>query len=58
LFLALAGLAALTAAGFVNWPPQPQMEQRQIVEYVWMMQHPLGSSNSTFIVMQGGRVQI
>lgn len=54
LFLSLAGLAALTSSAFAQWPPQPQMEQRQIAENVWTMQHPLGSSNSTFIVTQEG----
>ena len=28
--------------------------QRQITENVWTMQHPLGSNNLTFIVMQKG----
>ena len=54
LFLSLAGLVALTASAFAQWPPQPQMEQRQIAQNVWTMQHPLGSSNSTFIVTDEG----
>ena len=56
LFLSLAGLAALTASAFAHWPPQLQIEQLQIAENVWMMQHPPGSSNSMFIVTQEGRL--
>ncbi len=54
LFLPLAGLAAMTASACAQWPPQPQMEQREIAQNVWTMQHPLGSSNSTFIVTEEG----
>ncbi len=54
MFLSLAGLAAMTASACAQWPPQPQMEQREIAQNVWTMQHPLGSSNSTFIVTEEG----
>ena len=54
LFLSLAGLAAMIASAGAQWPPQPQLEQREIAQNVWTMQHPLGSSNSTFIVTDEG----
>ena len=54
LFLSLAGLAAMIASAGAQWPPQPQLEQREIAQNIWTMQHPLGSSNSTFIVTDEG----
>lgn len=52
--VSLAGLLALAAPAVAQWPPEPQLEQRKIAENVWTMQHPLGSSNSTFIVTDEG----
>ena len=54
LLLSLACLAGLTTSAFAQWPPQPLLEQRQIAENIWTMQHPLGASNSTFIVTEEG----
>ncbi len=52
--LSLVGLAALNSWALAQWPPEPRLEQRQIAENIWTMQHPLGSSNSTFIVTDEG----
>jgi glyoxylase-like metal-dependent hydrolase (beta-lactamase superfamily II) len=54
LLLSLACFAGLTTSAFAQWPPQPRLEQRQIAENIWTMQHPLGASNSTFIVTEEG----
>ncbi|MBX9760553.1 MAG: MBL fold metallo-hydrolase [Beijerinckiaceae bacterium] len=54
LLATLVALGALCAGAFAQWPPEPQMELREITKNVWTMQHPLGSSNSTFIVTDEG----
>jgi glyoxylase-like metal-dependent hydrolase (beta-lactamase superfamily II) len=54
LLLTLLSMAGLTGVAFAQWPPEPQLEQRKIAENIWTMQHPLGSSNSTFIVTDDG----
>lgn len=50
----LVAFGALCAGAFAQWPPEPKMELREITSNVWTMQHPLGSSNSTFIVTDEG----
>jgi cyclase len=48
-------LVATTAAPAVaQLAPTPMMEQRKIADNVYTMQHPLGSSNSTFVVTPDG----
>ena len=54
LLLSFIALTSLGAAANAQWPPEPQLEQRQVAENIWTMQHPLGSSNSTFIVTDEG----
>jgi len=47
-------MAGMTGVAWAQWPLEPQLVQRQIAENIWTMQHPLGSSNSTFIVTDEG----
>lgn len=54
LLLILLSMAGMTGVAWAQWPLEPQLVQRQIAENIWTMQHPLGSSNSTFIVTDEG----
>lgn len=55
--LAAAVLMALASApAAAQFAPPPQMEQRRIAPDVYTMQHPFGSSNSTFVVTPDGVV--
>jgi cyclase len=47
-----AAIAALPAAA--QFAPPPRMELIKITDDVYMMQHPFGSSNSTFVVTRDG----
>jgi len=59
-----AGVAIMSAAlvafalapAFAQFSPPPVMTQRKIADDVYMMQHPFGSSNSTFVVTPEGVV--
>ena len=49
------GIAALwSGSALAQFAPTPAMIQRKIAEDVYTMQHPLGSSNSTFVVTPDG----
>src|SRR5918995_6994286 len=52
-----AGLAALAASPTAaQFAPAPVMEQIKVAPDVYTMQHPFGSSNSTFVVTSDGVV--
>jgi glyoxylase-like metal-dependent hydrolase (beta-lactamase superfamily II) len=54
--LSTALVALALAPAFAQFSPPPVMTQRKVADDVYMMQHPFGSSNSTFVVTPDGVV--